>query len=108
MFSPLNGAGIPSLSAKEAVILRLLMANGELFGLQLVEKSDGELKRGTVYVTLDRMQDKGFVTSRQEARSHGAVGIPRRLYQVTGLGQRVAQAYEAAKLTVLQACEVMS
>lgn len=96
MFSPLNGAGIPSLSPKEAVILRLLIGSGELFGLQLVEKSDGELKRGTVYVTLDRMQDKGFVTSRQEARPEGAAGIPRRLYQVTGLGRRVLETCELA------------
>lgn len=102
MTSPLNAPVVPSLSPKEAVILRLLVANGELFGLQLVGKSDGELKRGTVYVTLDRMHDKGFVTSRQEARPDGAVGIPRRLYQVTGLGKRVLESCEMATAYLAQ------
>ena len=39
-----------------------------MFGLQLVEQSNGGLKRGTVYVTLGRMQDKGYVESRTEER----------------------------------------
>ena len=50
---------IPRLSSTERLILELL-AGEEMFGLQLVEQSKGSLKRGTVYVTLGRMQDKGI------------------------------------------------
>jgi DNA-binding PadR family transcriptional regulator len=39
-----------------------------------------------VYVTLERMQTKGFVESRQDALSPESIGLPRRLYRITGLG----------------------
>jgi len=87
-------------SQKEALILRLLMGNAELFGLQMVEFSEGALKRGTVYVTLDRMEDKGYITSRQEEKLPGAIGLPRRLYKLTGLGQRVLCAWETYGLAI--------
>jgi len=84
------------LSPKEHAILGLLMNVGRkgLYGLQLVEQSAGELRRGTVYVTLERMQDKGFVESRQEERQPGISGIPRRIYCATWYGIRVFQAWE--------------
>lgn len=63
-----------------------------MYGLELVEASEGALKRGTVYVTLGRMQEKGFVESRPE-RPAGASGLPRRLYRPTGLGLRVLDAW---------------
>lgn len=97
-FSMVQANGIPTLSSKEAVILRLLIAHGELFGLALVAASDGALKRGTVYVTLDRMEDKGFIVSHLEARPSGEFGIAKRVYRITGLGQRVLAAHEAASL----------
>lgn len=85
---------IPRLSSKEAEILRLLIANGEMYGLQLVNASDA-LKRGTIYVTLGRMAEKGYVESREEAHSTSTSG-PRRLYTATGHGVRVFRAQEAA------------
>ena len=85
---------IPRLSAKEAEVLRLLIANGEMYGLEMVERSN-ELKRGTVYVTLSRMGDKGYVESRVEELAPGD-GPPRRLYRATGLGVRAYRAHEAA------------
>jgi DNA-binding PadR family transcriptional regulator len=84
----------PRLSAKEAEVLRLLIASGEMYGLEMVNRS-AMLKRGTVYVTLSRMGDKGYVESRLETVSTGE-GPARRLYQVTGLGQRAYRAMEHA------------
>lgn len=84
---------IPRLPAKERLILELLGERGPLFGLQLVSMSGGALKRGTVYVTLGRMETKGFVRSEQEASPPGAIGLPRRLYYPTPLGQRVLRAW---------------
>ncbi len=40
------------------------------------------------------MEDKGDITSRQEEKLPGAIGLPRRLNKVTGLGQRVLLAWE--------------
>ena len=86
---------IPKLSSTERLILELLSGD-EMFGLQLVEQSKGALKRGTVYVTLGRMQDKGYVESWTEKQAAGAIGLPRRLYRPTGYGLRVLAAWEAA------------
>lgn len=60
-----------------------------MFGLEMVEASDGGLKRGTIYVTLSRLADKGYVASREVPREAPEIGIPRRVYRVTGLGQNV-------------------
>lgn len=84
---------LPALSDKERVVLDLLIDGGPTFGLQLVERSDGRLKRGTVYVTLSRMEDKGYVESEQEPRPAGAIGLPRRVYRPTPLGERVLYAW---------------
>src|SRR5215203_1091267 len=86
---------IPKLSRTEHLILDLLSAE-EMFGLQLVEQSNGTLKRGTVYVTLGRMQDKGYVESWTEKQPAGAIGLPRRLYRPTDYGLRVRAAWDAA------------
>ena len=82
----------PKLSRKEALILEMLMDNGEMFGLEMVEASEGGLKRGTIYVTLQRMADKGYVESREVPRTMPEIGIPRRKYFATGLGHRVYRA----------------
>jgi PadR family transcriptional regulator, regulatory protein PadR len=84
---------IPTLPPKERLILELLQSEGSLFGLQLVALSQGALKRGTVYVTLGRMEAKGFVASEQESMPAGAIGLPRRIYSPTPLGKRVLRAW---------------
>jgi DNA-binding PadR family transcriptional regulator len=90
--------GLPSISRKELLILEMLLENKrELYGLEMVEASGGDLKRGTIYVTLQRMQEKGLVDSKPEPRTAPEIGIPRRLYRVTGYGQRVYRAYQAAQ-----------
>ena len=90
----------PRLSAKEALVLDLLCDQPGLYGLQLVEASSGALKRGTVYVTLGRMEDKGYVLSRvdEDAPEHG--GMPRRRYEPTPLGRRLQGALTALALAL--------
>jgi DNA-binding PadR family transcriptional regulator len=88
---------VTRLSGAERLILELLQQHGEMFGLQLVHQSAGRLKRGTVYVTLGRMQEKGFLDSRQEDLAPGAIGLPRRLYRPTGHALRVLQAWQLAE-----------
>src|SRR4051794_263106 len=50
---------LPRFSRTEQAILQQLIDGRELFGLQIVERSGGGVKRGTVYVTLGRVEDKG-------------------------------------------------
>ena len=64
-----------------------------MFGLQLVEASDGHLKRGTVYVTLGLLEQKAYVESAQEQQQPGAIGLPRRIYRPTALGKRALRAW---------------
>jgi PadR family transcriptional regulator PadR len=85
---------IPTLPPKEALILELLVGEFEMYGLQLVAASRRRLKRGTVYVTLGRMEEKGFITSRLEDAPPEAGGLPRRIYEPTAFGRRVLDGYE--------------
>ena len=84
---------IPSLPDKERLILELLIRGDELYGLELVAASKGRLKRGTVYVTLGRMEEKGFIMSRLEKAPADEGGLPRRIYEPTAFGRRVMKAY---------------
>jgi PadR family transcriptional regulator, regulatory protein PadR len=97
---------LPKFSSTERLIIELLVAHEELFGLQMVELSGGRLKRGTVYVTLGRMHEKGYLESRQEALPPGAIGLPRRLYRPTGFALRVLAAWQAAEKIYLTGPEL--
>jgi DNA-binding PadR family transcriptional regulator len=89
---------LPFFSRKEALILEMLVSSGrELYGLEMVEASNGNLMRGTIYVTLQRMQEKGLIDSRQEPRTAPEIGIARRLYSPTSYGKRVLAAYQTAR-----------
>src|SRR5215217_2609833 len=95
--------GLPSVSRKELLILDMLLENKrELYGLEMVEASGGDLKRGTIYVTLQRMQEKGLVDSKPEPRTAPEIGIARRLYVVTGYGRRVYRAYQAGRASLME------
>ena len=83
-------------SGNEVEVLRLLAGGRELYGLEMIKRSDGALKRNSIYVVLGRMEDQGFIKGR-EVKKKGTPGMPRRLYKVTGLGQRALAAWEAAQ-----------
>ena len=85
---------LPTLSRTETLILELLRSE-EMYGLQLVTASKGKLKRGSVYVLLGRMEEKGYVTSHAEEKPEHS-GLPRRTYRATGLGRRVLDAWSLA------------
>jgi PadR family transcriptional regulator PadR len=93
---PAKRPRILTLSPKESLILELLAEHDELYGLQLVANSKRRLKRGTAYVTLGRMEEKGYITSRLEDAPADMGGMPRRLYRATPLGRRVLAAWAAA------------
>ena len=83
---------LPSMSRTESLVMELLRG-AERYGLELVDASGGALKRGSVYVILARMEEKGFIDSRQEEREPRASGLPRRLYRATPYGIKVHDAF---------------
>ena len=52
-----------TMTRKEAAILRLLQTNGEMAGLAMIYAAPDVLKRGTIYVTLNQMEEKGWLVS---------------------------------------------
>jgi DNA-binding PadR family transcriptional regulator len=87
----------PTLSATERLVLELLAAKRDrMYGLELVAESSGRLKRGTVYVVLGRMQQKGYVEAEPEKFADDSGLVPRRMYRATALGLRVLRAWTIA------------
>ena len=87
---------MPQLAETELLILSLLQ-EGEQFPLRLADRSGGSLKRGTVYITLQRMQSKGYVESHVEPLIQGATGRPRRWYRPSAYGRQVFAAWQIAE-----------
>ncbi len=82
------------------MVLELLSARAPMYGLQLVDASNGRLKRGTVYVTLGRMEEKGYVESEADPSAADDLVLPRRLYRPTAFGLRVLDAWELLTRTL--------
>ena len=94
---PAHRTPLPRVSPKEGLILELLTGSGQMYGLELVAASGGELKRGTVYVTLGRMEEKGYITSWLDPAVPATGGLPRRLYKTTPLGREVVSTVTAMR-----------
>lgn len=91
--------GNPFAGSTELLVLQLLRDEPEgMYGLELVRASDEKLKRGTVYVTLGRMEEKGFIRSRVDKTAAHA-GLPRPKYTLTAAGQRVLEAAHLMGMT---------
>ena len=82
--------------------MKLLLNNGrEMYGLQFVKCSNGGIKRGTLYTTLSRMEDKGLVESRKETDPPEGLFAPRRLYSISGLGRRTLSQWEIDQIAMI-------
>lgn len=71
-------ASVGRLRSQQVEIVRQLVSpprNDWMSGLQLIAGSDGKLKRGTIYVALEDLEDLGIVES--ELNTEG-----RRLYRL--------------------------
>ena len=95
---------IPRLARTERLILNRLRTNHQ-FALRLADSSGGALKRGTVYITLQRMQSKGYVESSVEPAIEGAMGRPRRWYRPSAYGLQVLGAWTLAERALEDASE---
>jgi len=85
--------------AKEHAVMLLLNVLGDMYGLDLVEKSRGALARSSIYVLLSRLERKGFVTSYYVDTPAGEQGPRRRLYRLTDDGRNELRCWDAAAKT---------
>ena len=93
-----------SPTGRELVILSILL-KGKLYGREIQfayeRRMREELPAGSLYTTLDRMEDKGYVRSRRNERARGQYGAVRRYVQLTSAGKQALKRY--ADWTVLAA-----
>jgi len=71
-------------------VLHLVRTNGDAFGSAIREeierRSGRKVSRGSVYITLDRLEEKGLLRSRTGEPSTSRGDRPKRLFRVTPAG----------------------
>lgn len=70
-------------SPLEAQVLHCIIVEGSAYGLEIVDMLS--LKRGSIYVILQRLEEKNLVFSQVE---EGRAGKNRRYYWATPLGEK--------------------
>ena len=86
---------LPKLTKTERLILEQLVAHpAGKYGLEIVKDSSGSIRRGSVYVLLERMTDRKLVKVDPGKSSPATGGLPRPVYSPTGLGMKVLSAYQ--------------
>jgi len=75
---------------EQMILLAALRLGEEAYGVRLMEELEGRagrrVSRGAVYVTLDRLEEKGWLVSSLSATGSGRGGRPRRIVSVTAEG----------------------
>jgi PadR family transcriptional regulator PadR len=61
-------------------------ASGSAIRTEIASRSGRAVPRGSVYVTLDRLEDKGLLSSRLADATAARGGRPRRFFRVTAAG----------------------
>ena len=93
-------------TTREAAILSILI-NGERYGRQVRDEYEDRMQRkmplGSLYVTLDRMEDAGFVTSRMGDASPRRGDNRRKYFKITGAGRRALNEFEIQATAIMGA-----
>ncbi len=89
-----------------AAVLRL---DGEAYGTRIIQEIEDatgtRVKSGSLYITLDRLEAKGYVTSRVADPEPGRGGRPKRYMTVTPAGLRILKRARDVMLTMWQGLE---
>jgi PadR family transcriptional regulator PadR len=67
------------------------LAYGSPVRNEIERRGDRAVARGAVYITLDRLQEKGLLTSRHTSGSAVREHKPKRIFEVTPAGRRAVQ-----------------
>jgi PadR family transcriptional regulator PadR len=72
-----------------------LQVGDEAFGSgvreEIARRSGRQVSRGSIYITLDRLEEKGLLASKLAGASPGRGGRPKRLFRVTPAGRRAVR-----------------
>lgn len=84
------------ITTREALLLAILH-DGEKYGRAIRDECESrgghKLPLGSLYTTLARMEEKGFVRSRTGESSVGRGGNRRTYYRIMALGEKALAAY---------------
>ena len=88
----------PLISEFEALVLMAVLhlaergetANGTAIRAEIETRTRRPVPRGSIYVTLDRLEDKRLLTSRTAA-ARSRAGRPRRVFRATPAGSRAVR-----------------
>lgn len=80
---------------EQLVLFALVHLGDEAYGLairrDIEERAGREVSQGAVYMTLNRLADRGYVTAHSERPADGNGGRPRKLYRLEPAGARTLQ-----------------
>ena len=93
----------------EQLVLATALRLGDGYGAELVreleERTGRQVQGGALYVTLDRLEKKGYVTSRMGGPDPKRGGRPKRFVEVTPKGVRALAEHREALLRVWEGLE---
>jgi PadR family transcriptional regulator PadR len=96
---------------EQMLLLAALRLGDDAYGVALMNELESSVgrrvSRGSVYVTLDRLQEKGWVTSKLSQPRPERGGRPRRLVRVTPQGVAELRRSREALLTLWDGVEVL-
>ena len=96
---------------EQMLLLAALRLGDDAYGVALMNELESSVgrrvSRGSVYVTLDRLEEKGWVTSKLSQPRPERGGRPRRLVRVTRQGVAELRRSREALLTLWDGVEVL-
>jgi DNA-binding PadR family transcriptional regulator len=104
-------AKVDSLGQFEQLVLTAILSLGDnAYGVTIHKKvaelaQPKQVSLGAVYVTLDRLEDKGFISSWLSDPTPERGGRSKRHYQLQGLGERVLRESIAAAQRMFEAVQ---
>ncbi len=85
---------------EQAILMALVHLGREAYGRAILNEAQTRLQRdvaaGAVYATLDRLEQKGLITSRLGSGTPVRAGRPRRYYSIENAGVRALNDSRAA------------
>ncbi len=95
--------------SEHIVMAAVLRLDGEAYGTRIIQEIENatgtRVKSGSLYITLDRLEAKGYVTSRVADPEPGRGGRPKRYMTVTPAGLRILKEARDVMLTMWQGLE---
>ena len=94
---------------EQMLLLAVMRLGTEAYGVGLMKeletRAGRRVSRGSVYVTLDRLEEKGWITSDMSASRPERGGRPRRIVSVTPEGVDALRKSRAALLSLWDGLE---